>query len=170
LTIPPKTGPNIKLGSGGKIFRRRQVNRPKKCPPELIIRKLREAEVLIAEGMTAAEAARKSGVGTLYIEPGSLWENGYIESFNGKLRDEVLSREVFDTLLGARKYLWSDGDENTIIYDHIIHRDIDLLPRRSLSRWERRCLVPLRSASYLRFETNSTSGTKYGGWSIYDFT
>jgi putative transposase len=35
------------------------------------------------------------GVDTLYIERGSPWENGYIESFNGKLRDEVLNREVF---------------------------------------------------------------------------
>ena len=39
------------------------------------------------------------GVGTLYIEPGSPWENGYIESFNGKLRDELLNLEIFDTLL-----------------------------------------------------------------------
>jgi len=38
-------------------------------------------------------------VKTLYIEPASPWENGYIESFNGKLRDELLNREVFDTLL-----------------------------------------------------------------------
>jgi putative transposase len=30
------------------------------------------------------------GVTTLFIEPGSPWENGYIESFNGKLRDELL--------------------------------------------------------------------------------
>ena len=35
---------------------------------------------------------------TLYIEPGSPWENGYVESFNGKLRDELLNVEVFDTL------------------------------------------------------------------------
>lgn len=40
-------------------------------------------------------------VRTLFIEPGSPWENGYIESFNGKLRDELLNREIFDTLLGA---------------------------------------------------------------------
>ena len=33
------------------------------------------------------------------IEPGSPWENGYVESFNGKLRDELLDREVFYTLL-----------------------------------------------------------------------
>ena len=32
------------------------------------------------------------------IEPGSPWENGYVESFNGKLRDELLDREVFSTL------------------------------------------------------------------------
>ena len=39
------------------------------------------------------------GVKTLYIEPGSPWENGYLESFNGKLRDELLNIEIFDTLL-----------------------------------------------------------------------
>ena len=36
---------------------------------------------------------------TLYIEPGMPWENGYVESFNGKLRDELLNREVFYILL-----------------------------------------------------------------------
>ena len=38
------------------------------------------------------------GAKTLFITPGSPWENGYVESFNGKLRDELLNREVFDTL------------------------------------------------------------------------
>ena len=42
------------------------------------------------------------GVKTLFIEPGSPWENGYIESFNGKLRDELLNREIFTTLTEAR--------------------------------------------------------------------
>ena len=41
-------------------------------------------------------------VGTAYIEPGSPWENGYIESFNGKLRDELLNGEIFDTLTEAK--------------------------------------------------------------------
>ena len=45
---------------------------------------------------------KRLGITTLYIEPGSPWENGYIESFNGKLRDELLNREVFDTLLEAK--------------------------------------------------------------------
>ena len=44
----------------------------------------------------------KVGVRTLFIEPGSPWENGYVESFNGKLRDELLNPEIFDTLLEAR--------------------------------------------------------------------
>lgn len=39
------------------------------------------------------------GAKTLYIKPGSPWENGYVESFNGKLRDELLNREVFYTLV-----------------------------------------------------------------------
>ncbi len=39
---------------------------------------------------------------TAYIEPGSPWENGYIESFNDKLRDELLNRELFDTVLEAK--------------------------------------------------------------------
>ena len=42
------------------------------------------------------------GVKTLFIEPGSPWENGYNESFNGKLRDELLDREIFYTLEEAR--------------------------------------------------------------------
>jgi putative transposase len=42
------------------------------------------------------------GVKTLYIEPGSPWENGYVESFNGKLRDELLDGELFYTLQEAK--------------------------------------------------------------------
>jgi transposase InsO family protein len=53
-------------------------------------------------------------VQTLFIEPGSPWENGYIESFNGKLRDELLDGEIFYTLIEAqvlierwrREYNW----------------------------------------------------------------
>lgn len=42
------------------------------------------------------------GAKTLYIEPGSPWENGYCESFNGKLRDELLNGEIFYSLKEAR--------------------------------------------------------------------
>lgn len=52
-----------------------------------------------------AEAVREwlsaAQVKTLYIEPGSPWENGYCESFNGKLRDELLNGEIFYTLKEA---------------------------------------------------------------------
>ena len=41
-------------------------------------------------------------VKTLFIEPGSPWENGYNESFNGKLRDELLNGEIFYTLKEAQ--------------------------------------------------------------------
>jgi len=41
-------------------------------------------------------------VGPLFIEPGSPWENGYCESFNGKLRDELLNCEIFYTLQEAK--------------------------------------------------------------------
>jgi transposase InsO family protein len=42
------------------------------------------------------------GAKTAYIEPGSPWENGYCESFNSKLRDELLKREIFDTVQEAQ--------------------------------------------------------------------
>ena len=53
----------------------------------------------------AAKAVRhwlgRLGVKTLFIEPGSPWENGYCESFNSKLRDELLNGEIFTTLREA---------------------------------------------------------------------
>jgi transposase InsO family protein len=55
------------------------------------------------------------GVKTLFIAPGSPWENGYIESFNGKLRDELLNREIFTTLTEARVLIEQWWEE----YNHI---------------------------------------------------
>lgn len=56
-----------------------------------------------------------TNVKTLYIAPGSPWENGYCESFNGKLQDELLKREVFYTLKEAEILIerWRK-DYNTI--------------------------------------------------------
>ncbi len=59
-------------------------------------------------------------VKTLYIEPGSPWENGYIESFNGKLRDELLNRVVFITLTEAR-VLIEEWRRNTIRSGRTVH-------------------------------------------------
>lgn len=44
----------------------------------------------------------KIGAKTLYIEPGSPWENGYNESFNGRLQDECLKPELFNHLIEAK--------------------------------------------------------------------
>ena len=52
--------------------------------------------------MAVRKWLNRLGVKTLFIEPGSPWENGYIESFNGKMRDELLEREIFTTLKEAK--------------------------------------------------------------------
>lgn len=52
---------------------------------------------------------------TLFIELGSPWENGYIESFNGKLRDELLNGEIFTSLLEAQVLIENWRKE----YNHI---------------------------------------------------
>lgn len=44
----------------------------------------------------------QANVETLYIEPGSPWQNAYVESFNSRFRDELLDREVFTTLVEAK--------------------------------------------------------------------
>ena len=56
------------------------------------------------------------GVRTLFIEPGSPWENGYNESFNGKLRDELLNGEFFYTLKEAKVLLpRASGWANSVV-------------------------------------------------------
>jgi hypothetical protein len=52
--------------------------------------------------VTGMAVFNRLGVKTLFIEPGSPWENGYVESFNGKMRDELLNREIFTTLEEAK--------------------------------------------------------------------
>jgi putative transposase len=96
----------------------------RECLAILVARKIRNQEVIdllfylfVFRGIPAhirsdngpeftARAIRKwlerLGVKTLFIEPGSPWENGYIESFNGKLRDELLNLEIFTTLEEAK--------------------------------------------------------------------
>ena len=77
---------------------------------ELFCRKGRPEYIRSDNGSEfTAEAVRswlgKLEVAPLYIEPGSPWENGYVESFNGKLRDELLNREQMETLREARVLL-----------------------------------------------------------------
>ena len=80
-----------------------------------------------------AQAVRKwlerTGVQTLYIEPGSPWENGYCESFNGKLRDELLDREIFYTLKEAKVLIeqwrqeYNPPAPEVILTTWIVHTD-----------------------------------------------
>mgnify|MGYP001160724231 CR=1 FL=1 len=51
------------------------------------------------------EWQNETGIAWHYIAPGKPQQNGFVESFNGKLRDECLNEEVFDTLAHARKIL-----------------------------------------------------------------
>jgi putative transposase len=57
------------------------------------------------------------GVSTLFIEPGRSWENGYIESFNGKMGGELLNREIFYTLQEARVII-EQWQKDIIRFDH----------------------------------------------------
>ena len=54
----------------------------------------------------------------LFIEPGSPWENGYVESFHGKFRDELLNRELFETLLDAKTLIEDWRKEYNTIRPH----------------------------------------------------
>ena len=56
----------------------------------------------------------KVGSKTLYIEPGSPWENGYCQIFNGKLRDELLNGEIFCSLKEAKSSSNNGEHYNTI--------------------------------------------------------
>lgn len=56
-------------------------------------------------GRTLREGLGELQVRTLYVEPGSPWQNGHVESLNARLRDELLRREDFDTLEEARTLL-----------------------------------------------------------------
>jgi len=51
---------------------------------------------------TGKPPSRFNGAGSLFIDPGSPWQNAWIESFNGRLRDELLNSRQFDSLLEAR--------------------------------------------------------------------
>jgi putative transposase len=64
----------------------------------------------------------RADVNTLFIAKGSPWENGYVESFNGKLRDELLNREIFLSLEEARYVI----DRWRLDYNHYrIHSSLD---------------------------------------------
>jgi len=77
---------------------KRLTKKHKRYGYRMITAKLRQ----VGWNVNHKRVQRIEHVGTLYIEPGSPWENGYIESFNGKLRDEILNREVFYSVKEAK--------------------------------------------------------------------
>jgi transposase InsO family protein len=110
----------------GKAFRISNIidEYTRECPATFVARSIKAEDVLnqlfnlfvfrsVPEHIRSdngpefiAKAVRKwlnqMAVKTLFIEPGSPWENGYIESFNGKMRDELLNRDIFTTLEEAK--------------------------------------------------------------------
>jgi len=126
----------------GRAFRMLTVidEYTRECLAIVVDRKLKSndvietlAELFLREGLPeqirsdngpefCAKAVRewldRFGVGPLFIEPGSPWENGYCESFNGKLRDELLNREIFYTLEEARVLIENWRHEYNTIRPH----------------------------------------------------
>ena len=109
------------------------------------------------------------GVKTLFIEPGSPWENGYNESFNGTLRNELLKREIFHSLEEAKVLIeqWR-REYNT----HRPHSSLGYRPPAPEAiRPDPKLLNPT-SASWTTPQpkggawTNTLGGTAFGGRSM----
>ena len=81
------------------------------------------------------------GARTAYITPGSPWENGYIESFNARLRDELLNGEIFYTLRGRRSSSRAGAATTTGFVP---------MPRSAIGHQHRRCLCRASPRGRLR--------------------
>jgi putative transposase len=106
----------------------------------------------------------QAAVKTLFIAKGSPWENGYVESFNGKLRDELLNRELFLSLDEARWVI----DRWRLDYNH--RRIHSALNYQTPAAFAAACATPLRPTAYAPQHTRSLNtdslthpGTKIGG-------
>lgn len=83
----------------------------------------------------------EKGFKTCFIEPGSPWQNAYIESFNSRFRDEFLNLEVFGSLLEAKML----GEEHRYKYNH--QRPHSTLDDLTPAEFASRCPSPLRPAA-----------------------
>ena len=79
-------------------------------------------------------------VGTLYIEPGSPWENGYIESFHGRLRDELLNRELFYSVRETKVL----AEDWRLDYNH--HRPHSSLDYKTPAQFAATCIPSVSAA------------------------
>jgi transposase InsO family protein len=94
------------------------------------------------------EWLEKTGCGTIFIKPGSPWENAYVESFNGKFRDECLNREVF-----------KNGREAQEVVENWRREYNELRPHSSLgyltpSEFAAKSGISSRPTASFRFPTN----------------
>lgn len=89
-------------------------------------------------------------VETLYIEPGSPWENGFAESFHSRLRDEFLALEVFESLVAARKLTatWKE--------DYNYHRPHSSLGYATPIEYAARCAASVRATPSLQQHSGTT--------------
>jgi putative transposase len=81
-----------------------------------------------------ADWCRFNGVDTIFIDPGSPWQNAWIESFNGKLRDELLNGWQFDSLLEAQVLIEDHRVDYNTNRPHTAHGD--LTPTEFAQKWK----------------------------------
>ena len=80
-----------------------------------------------------ADWCRFNGVGSIFIDPGSPWQNAWIESFNGRMRDELLNGWQFDSLLEAKVIIEDWRIDYNMNRPHSAHGD--LTPSEFAERW-----------------------------------
>jgi transposase InsO family protein len=87
---------------------------------------------------------------TLYVEPGSPWENGFAESFHSRLRDELLATEVFESLAAARTLTtaWRE--------DYNYHRPHSSLGYVAPVEFAARCAASVRATPSLQQHSGTT--------------
>ena len=93
---------------------------------------------------------RQVEVETLYVEPGSPWENGFAESFHSRLRDEFLALEVFESLVAARRLTQAWKDD----YNH--HRPHSSLGYVTPVEFAARCVASVRPTASLQQHSGTT--------------
>jgi Integrase core domain len=126
------------------------------------------------------------GAKTLFIEPGSPWENGYCESFNGKLRDELLNGEIFYSLKEAQIVIEQWRKHYNTIRPHSAlgyrppapqtfapsaHHLDEIMPMQySLSRWFKKSVRSIASTCIalprLRLLARSCRSGMFAHWSL----
>jgi putative transposase len=93
---------------------------------------------------------KQLGIESLYIEPGSPWQNGYAESFHSRLRDELLAVEEFENVPAARKLTGTWKED----YNH--HRPHSSLGYVTPVQFAARCAAPLRPTAFAPQHSGTT--------------